>query len=303
MDRFNFPCGCSKDSCGNTQGRVEFDARRVRTHFLHTVMKLELERRLQDESVNPEDHAQLPEELHEYESQDKEVPEQSSPDKRCPFGFTLEEDGLPLTMPAAPSYHFIPEHLGMEENSCSSETTESSCLSSDSDAGFFSSSQSLPDVDAGSTRDLHSENDSSCDHLRHIREPMQQSGGSAPHTTAADNTGPSRSLTVTDKSSRSSSYLDDNANQSTDFIEDLEVLPNTLSSTVDYSFSRYMDLSLSSDSDLEFFSSDYPSGPPQSSLKDYRHACSFQHLQHQLCSFVGLPQYDSSTQLLESLLG
>ncbi|RVE61607.1 hypothetical protein OJAV_G00172270 [Oryzias javanicus] len=278
VDRFNFPCGCSKDNCGNTQGRVEFDARRVRTHFLHTVMKLELERRLQDESVNPEDHAQLPEELHEYESQDKEVPEQSSPDKRW--------------------------HLGVEENSCSSDTTESSCLSSDSDAGFFSSSQSPPDVDAGSTCALHSENDSSCDHLRHIREPlMQQSGGSAPHTTAADYTGPPKCLTVTDKSSRSSGYLDENANQSRDFIEDLEVLPSTLSSTVDYSFGRYMDLSLSSDSDLEFFSSDYPSAPPQSSLKDYRHACSFQHLQHQLCSFVGLPQYDSSTQLLESLLG
>uniref|UniRef100_A0A3P9ITJ4 Cysteine-serine-rich nuclear protein 1a n=1 Tax=Oryzias latipes TaxID=8090 RepID=A0A3P9ITJ4_ORYLA len=303
VDRFNFPCGCSKDNCGNTQGRVEFDARRVRTHFLHTVMKLELERRLQEESVNPEDHAGLPEELHEYENQDKEVPEQSSPDKRCPFGFTLEEDGLPLTMPATPSYHFIPE----QENSCSSDMTESSCLSSDSDAGFCSRSQSPPDVNTGtiSSLDCENEKDSSCSHLRHVREQRKQWGGSsAPQTTAADNTGPPRSFTVTDKFSRNSAtgYLDENANQSRDFIEDLEVIPNTLSSSLDYSFSSYMDLSLSSDSDLEFFGSDYPSGPSQSSVKDYRQTCSFQHLQHQLCSFVGLPQNDSNTQLLESLL-
>ncbi|CAF97676.1 unnamed protein product, partial [Tetraodon nigroviridis] len=47
VDRFNFPCGCTKDGCGNAQGRSEFNSRRVRTHYIHTLMKLELERQLQ----------------------------------------------------------------------------------------------------------------------------------------------------------------------------------------------------------------------------------------------------------------
>uniref|UniRef100_A0AAV2JVN4 Cysteine/serine-rich nuclear protein N-terminal domain-containing protein n=1 Tax=Knipowitschia caucasica TaxID=637954 RepID=A0AAV2JVN4_KNICA len=50
VDRFNFPCGCSQDGCGNTQGRVEFDSRRVRTHHFHTIMRLELERRPKHET-------------------------------------------------------------------------------------------------------------------------------------------------------------------------------------------------------------------------------------------------------------
>ncbi|XP_077997724.1 uncharacterized protein LOC144450856 [Glandiceps talaboti] len=43
VDRLSFPCGCSKDGCGNLQGRVEFNPIRVRTHFIHTIMRLEME--------------------------------------------------------------------------------------------------------------------------------------------------------------------------------------------------------------------------------------------------------------------
>ncbi|XP_010178467.1 PREDICTED: cysteine/serine-rich nuclear protein 2-like, partial [Mesitornis unicolor] len=42
VDRMSFPCGCSRDGCGNMAGRIEFNPIRVRTHFLHTIMKLEL---------------------------------------------------------------------------------------------------------------------------------------------------------------------------------------------------------------------------------------------------------------------
>lgn len=42
-----FPCGCSRDACGNTVGRVEFNPARVRTHFIHTLMRLEMENRQQ----------------------------------------------------------------------------------------------------------------------------------------------------------------------------------------------------------------------------------------------------------------
>ncbi|XP_053281561.1 cysteine/serine-rich nuclear protein 2 [Pleuronectes platessa] len=45
VDRMSFPCGCSRDGCGNGAGRIEFNPLRVRTHYLHTVMKLDLEKR------------------------------------------------------------------------------------------------------------------------------------------------------------------------------------------------------------------------------------------------------------------
>ncbi|CAH1117618.1 unnamed protein product [Phaedon cochleariae] len=48
VDRLNFPCGCSHDNCGNTSGRIEFNPVRVRTHFIHTLMKLELEKQKEE---------------------------------------------------------------------------------------------------------------------------------------------------------------------------------------------------------------------------------------------------------------
>lgn len=44
VDRQSFPCGCSKEGCGNINGRIEFNPLRVKTHFIHTKMRLELER-------------------------------------------------------------------------------------------------------------------------------------------------------------------------------------------------------------------------------------------------------------------
>ncbi|KAJ3587099.1 hypothetical protein NHX12_013489, partial [Muraenolepis orangiensis] len=46
VDRMAFPCGCSRDGCGNMAGRIEFNPLRVRTHYLHTVMKLGLQKRI-----------------------------------------------------------------------------------------------------------------------------------------------------------------------------------------------------------------------------------------------------------------
>lgn len=45
VDRASFPCGCSTDGCGNVYGRLEFNPKRVRTHFIHTIMRLELEKK------------------------------------------------------------------------------------------------------------------------------------------------------------------------------------------------------------------------------------------------------------------
>jgi cysteine/serine-rich nuclear protein len=47
-----FPCGCTRDGCANVNGRIEFNPARVKTHFIHTIMRLELEKRqeLSDEA-------------------------------------------------------------------------------------------------------------------------------------------------------------------------------------------------------------------------------------------------------------
>lgn len=45
VDRLNFPCGCARDNCANSSGRIEFNPVRVRTHFIHTLMRLELEKK------------------------------------------------------------------------------------------------------------------------------------------------------------------------------------------------------------------------------------------------------------------
>ncbi|KAL0963801.1 hypothetical protein UPYG_G00313760 [Umbra pygmaea] len=53
VDRMAFPCGCSKEGCSNAAGRVEFNPIRVRTHFLHTIMKLELEKSREQQQASP----------------------------------------------------------------------------------------------------------------------------------------------------------------------------------------------------------------------------------------------------------
>jgi len=49
----SFPCGCTKEGCSNSTGRVEFNPIRVRTHFLHTIMKLELEKSREQQQTSP----------------------------------------------------------------------------------------------------------------------------------------------------------------------------------------------------------------------------------------------------------
>ncbi|XP_014328073.1 cysteine/serine-rich nuclear protein 2-like [Xiphophorus maculatus] len=293
VDRFNFPCGCTKDSCGNVQGRIEFDARRVQTHYIHTLMRLELQRRLRRETLVSGEQAGVTEELRDCSGHNEVSAEQSAQESRCPFRSGLEEDLLPFAMPAAPSFRCIPDQLVVEENSCSSDMSESSLSSSECDAGqFFSGTQTLPDRGADLTHDSGNKNFFSCAQNRH-RCSSATSDDDRPHSPVA----------LADNIDASRNYLDENANQSRDFFNEdsFEDFPNTPSPTVGYSFSGYMDLSLSSDSDLEFFHRDYPSGPLHSSFKEHRHSDSFQHFQ--LFSSVNLPQQESSIQLLESLIG
>ena len=54
VDRQSYPCGCSKQGCGNQSGRIEFNLYRVRTHFFYTLLRLQQHR---NNSVEP--HASL----------------------------------------------------------------------------------------------------------------------------------------------------------------------------------------------------------------------------------------------------
>nr|XP_057923517.1 cysteine/serine-rich nuclear protein 1-like [Doryrhamphus excisus]XP_057923518.1 cysteine/serine-rich nuclear protein 1-like [Doryrhamphus excisus]XP_057923519.1 cysteine/serine-rich nuclear protein 1-like [Doryrhamphus excisus] len=296
VDRFTFPCGCTKDSCGNTEGHVEFDSKRVHTHYIHTVMRLELERRLQDEAISREDRSGISE---DHVGSEEPV-EARAVTNRCPFGFTLEEDDLALTIPTSPS--FILRSV-MEENSCSSDMTESSFSSSDCDGGRLQTGHEVAPCTL-SICDSENNNYSMCDQLRLMAAPLTPERSSSTNTTP-DNAGPLPTNTFTDNQNKTATdYLDENANQARDPFEDensLEVFPNTPFPTLEYPSSRYMDPSLSSDSDLEFFDSDYPPGPLHSSFKEHRHSDSFHHLQ--LISSVYLPPCESSAYLLESLIG
>ncbi|KAJ8010946.1 hypothetical protein DPEC_G00080430 [Dallia pectoralis] len=99
MDHSTFPCGCTMDGCGNTEGRIEFNSSRVQSHYIHTIMKLELEKRL-EETSGP-DHALS----------------SSTPHTHL-------------------SFHFSSELSVVGENSCSSNMTDSySCGSDDTQEG------------------------------------------------------------------------------------------------------------------------------------------------------------------------
>ncbi|XP_014204229.1 uncharacterized protein LOC106636361 [Copidosoma floridanum] len=58
VDRTGFPCGCSRDGCANSSGRIEFNPVRVRTHFIHTLMRLELEKKPHHRDEEHQQHQQ-----------------------------------------------------------------------------------------------------------------------------------------------------------------------------------------------------------------------------------------------------
>lgn len=85
VDRHNFPCGCSREGCGNTYGRIEFNPIRVRTHFIHTLMRLEIEKRQsqqqhqhqqQQHQQQHQQHQQQQQEHHHHQQQQQEWQQQ-----------------------------------------------------------------------------------------------------------------------------------------------------------------------------------------------------------------------------------
>ncbi|XP_042366022.1 cysteine/serine-rich nuclear protein 1b isoform X2 [Plectropomus leopardus] len=292
MDHSSFPCGCTKDGCGNTEGRIEFNSTRVQTHYIHTIMKLELEKRLEEQSS------------------------------------TEEEEENATTLPAVPSFPFSSELAAAGENSCSSDMTDlsdSSGQSEDSEAGASPCEHRTPlDVDEkGLSRilsfsDTENGSRSSRDSgdCKDICSPDQRQEQQQPSTEAFssfsmvdfadenDNIDAALLDDHTDNQATAiSELLDENANQGNGLFHSSSV-PHTPSPTIDRSASYNMDLSLSSESDLEFFDG-FPCLGPSSlynSLKEYEHMDNF--FQFQLPSYPSLPPAsDPGTCLLESLIG
>ncbi|XP_045066441.1 cysteine/serine-rich nuclear protein 1 [Coregonus clupeaformis] len=291
MDHSSFPCGCTKDGCGNQEGRIEFNSSRVQTHYIHTIMKLELEKRLEETSG----------------------PEEEDPG---------ETTDLP-SIPDRPSFHFSSE---LEENSCSSDMTYSSGGSDDSEEGAglgvglgrrsWEDGPLLDDVDEnGLSRILsfsdiddnddynvnnHVVNDNRCCPEQRLQQQPWMLAGFSAADFPEENDNPE---VYTDNGAMAlSQLLDDNANQGNCLFHHSD-RPNPPSPSVDRPAASYMDLSLISESDLEFFDG-FCLGPSSlySSLKD-QHMDNFFHFQ--------LPSYPSSqsqasdpgTCLLESLIG
>ncbi|OPJ85258.1 cysteine/serine-rich nuclear protein 1 [Patagioenas fasciata monilis] len=240
MDHTSFPCGCTKDGCGNTEGRIEFNQARVQTHFIHTIMKLELEKQQQSSEKAAEAEPPFRERL---------------PPLGCMAGKgSLEERAVPL----APAFQFSPDLEALGENSCSSDMTDSS-ISSHPSEDLEEPYESLPSDKSQSDVD-----DDGLARILHFNDSdAEEEGGRGQDDLSCfnptdffieDHGGEAKP--VPGHLSHLSECLDENANQDSGGL--LE----------DAAHAR-----LSSDS-LDFFQSfsDYNLGPLYNSLKDFPQA-------------------------------
>lgn len=295
MDHSSFPCGCTKDGCGNMEGRIEFNSTRVQTHYIHTIMKLELEKKLEEHSGTEEE---------EEEASTEATSQHLATAAACPV---------------------FPSH---SENSCSSDMTDSSESESDHGEGLPSAEhqhQVSLDMDERGLSHILSfsdpDNETCCWRSSkvpaeeeeeedvvgkdHQRRRQQQSFSSVADSPVVHNDGLLDSADdYTDNQAKAiSELLDENANQGNALFHS-GCVPRTPSPSFDRSANYDMDLSLSSESDLEFFDG-FPCLGPSSlynSLKEYEHMDNF--FQFQLPSYPSLPQAsDPGTSLLESLIG
>ncbi|KAM9333667.1 cysteine/serine-rich nuclear protein 1b isoform 1-T2 [Pholidichthys leucotaenia] len=292
MDHSSFPCGCTKDGCGNTEGRIEFNSTRVQTHYIHTVMRLELEKRLEEPSSTEEEAAD-------------------------------KTGGNPL--PGVPSFPFNSELAAAGENSCSSDMTDLSDSSGQSDDSELGETRcehhTQVDVDEkGLSRILCFSDTENCSNSSSSGDDADKDGKDTccpdqqqqPSTDAFssfsmvdfaddnDNIDAALLDSTDNRGTDISELLDENANQGNALFRSSSV-PRTPSPTIDRLASYNMDLSLSSESDLEFFDG-FPCLGPSSlynSLKEYEHMDSL--FQFQLPSYPAAS--DPGTCLLESLIG
>lgn len=102
VDRHNFPCGCSREGCGNSYGRIEFNPIRVRTHFISTLMRLELEKRQSQQQLQHQRQEQQQQQQHQQQQQQEEWQQQQQQQQAKllagtsapPNGFSSSTGGL-----------------------------------------------------------------------------------------------------------------------------------------------------------------------------------------------------------------
>lgn len=270
MDHSFFPCGCTRDGCGNTEGRIEFNPNRVQTHYIHTIMKLEMEKTREENK-----------------------------ERNCKSS----------TSPLASTYPLSSELVATGENSCSSDMAESdtSGQTEDSEAGeSLLGHHSQLNIDGN---DSGNHQEKSCEERQEQQSSTEAFSSFSMVDFADENDNidtellDSTSDHTDNRATAVSELLDENANQANALFH-CSSMPRTPSPTVDRSASYNMDLSLSSESDLEFFDG-FPCLGPSSlynSLKEYEHMDNLFHFQ--LPSYPSLPPgSDPGTCLLESLIG
>uniref|UniRef100_A0A8C5Q368 Cysteine and serine rich nuclear protein 1 n=1 Tax=Leptobrachium leishanense TaxID=445787 RepID=A0A8C5Q368_9ANUR len=297
-DHSTFPCGCKRDGCGNRNGRVEFNSSRVQTHFLHTVMKLELEEKSQSSDGNeePEDSCSDLDELFSGSPELANVNE--------------EEETVPVTT----SYQFSMELEAAGENSCSSDVTDistSSNQSEDSEEPYETtpSDKSQSDVDDDYlARILHfndseyEESSSDCQDNLSFFHPADFFCDNV-YESLSSTEKSSSSIYPSSSSSNVSKCMDENANQGADCFSDVRTsveTSNASMNSVTHSEplpKNYTDISLSSDC-FELVYPDYNLGPLYNSLKEY------DNLPYQPVNIPGFGQTtDPHASFLESLIG
>ncbi|XP_053324264.1 cysteine/serine-rich nuclear protein 1 [Spea bombifrons] len=294
-DHSTFPCGCSKDGCGNRNGRVEFNSSRVQTHYIHTVMKLELEEKSQSSESNDET-------------------EDSCGELLNPFGYPPavninEERTVPTSPP--PSYQFSMSLDAAGENSCSSDITDfstSSCHSEDSEEPFETTpDKSQSDVDDDYLARILHFNDSEYEESSSDCQDNLSFFHSADFFCdnvydALSRTEKPASGTFSCSLSNVSKCMDENANQGGDCSVDRTSVTTSVDSTVSGTHTEaplktYPDINLSSDC-FELAYPDYNLGPLYNSLKEYDHSS------YQPINIPGVSQSsDSHANFLESLIG
>ena len=233
---------------------MEFNSGRVQTHYIHTIMKLELEKRLEESS--PEE-----EEKEEEEEEEEEAPPPRPPSTSARSCRRRGRAAAAATAPTRPS------RRGRARTRAPGPPGGAPPEEVDDDGLARILSLSAAD---------------------------------------SEDEGPAAAADPFGRSPAPSSYLDENANQSAALFHGHPPrdFPHTPSPSAEPSARSYADLSLSSDSDLEFFGSfpDYGPGPLYGSLKDYEQLDSYFHFQ--LPGYPGLAHAgESGTCFLESLIG
>ncbi|XP_051879356.1 cysteine/serine-rich nuclear protein 1b isoform X1 [Pristis pectinata] len=306
MDRMSFPCGCTKDGCGNTMGRIEFNSARVQTHFIHTIMKLDLEtRQVNSANKNEESETLLLENSQHYGySADKNV---------------FQDRSASVT----PAFQYSEESDDSEENSCSSDMTDftSSNYSEEADEGaddrFLDNgpqSHQTADIDDdGLARILHfNDSDNECGNDTDNRDGFPYFSPSDFFCETGDqHSGMENCKFNAEFYTNHLSTLDENANQEGSFPLG-DIAPMQGNNQVyppphcpEQGSKSYTDLSLSTDS-FEFFQSfsEFNYGSFHNPQKDYESIDNCPTLQFQ---FPGFPSFSQATDpgscFLESLIG